>query len=186
MKNERNEIDLVLLSRYADGDEGAFYTLYEYYAPLLRNWAVAMFNGFHRDSVDDIVQEVFSDFHARRHEAIHHVQGYLHNSLHYRLVNYKIACMRQKRSPTRERRGYEAIIYNDPADQAEQNETARLLRDLVANLPERERLCVNAYMAGYSCHEYAAKIRTHFNNVKRWTREGLTRLREHYSCQPQD
>jgi len=183
MKN-RIELDVTLLARYATGDESAFLELYEHYAPLLQTWAIAMLDGFHRDDVDDIIQQVFSDFHARRRETIPYVQGYLHNLLHYRLINYRKTCLCQKRTPTRETHGYEVAIDDDPAIKSEQTEENRLLRSLVARLPERERNCIEqVYLAGRSRHEYAAEINTPVRTVTRWTSEGLARLREHYSCQ---
>jgi RNA polymerase sigma factor (sigma-70 family) len=184
MKN-RIELDVTLLARYAAGDEGAFLELYEHYAPLLQTWAIAIF-GVHRDDADDIIQQVFSDFHTRRHETIPYVRGYLHNLLYYRVTDHKRYTLRQRRSPIRETHGYEATIDDNPAEAVEQTEEYRLLRSLVARLPERERNCIEAYMVGRSCRDYASELNTHVNNVKRWTREGLARLREHYSCQSQD
>lgn len=178
-----NDTELDLVASYATGDEGAFTTLYRHYAPLLRTWALFWLDGFHRDAVDDIVQQVFIDFHENRCEPIYCVQGYLRNLLNHRLNNYKQACMRQKRNPNREIHGYEVSVDNNPATQVEQAETARLLRSLVSQLPERERHCIEqVYLAGRSCRDYASELNTHVNNVRRWTQEGLNRLRE-YRCQ---
>lgn len=185
--DSRIALDAELLIRYASGDISAFDALYEHYAPLLRTWTIAMLGGTHRNDVEDIIQQVFSDFHARRHETIPYVRGYLHNLLHYRLTNHVLACKRLKRTPIRETHGYEVAITDDPTVRAEQNETARLLRSLVSQLPERERNCVEqVHMAGRSCHELAAEINTHVNNVKRWTRQGLARLRRAYNRQCQN
>jgi RNA polymerase sigma-70 factor (ECF subfamily) len=186
--DNRTEIDLTLLARYAAGDMDAFNALYEHYAPRLRERAITILNGCAPNDVDDIVQQTFGDFHMRRHKTILCVSGYLYNALQFRIARYRRFVAQQRRSPTRETPGCEVVIDDDPMVRAEKNETAQLLRSLVAELPEQERLCVEqVHMAGRSCRDYAAEINTHVNNVKRWTARGLARLRRAYNhCQPQD
>jgi len=184
--NERIELDATLVARYVAGDESAFVALYEHYTPLLRTWATSWLGGCHRDDIDDIVQHVFIDFHEGR-DAVYSVRGHLRNALRRHLIDYKRYILRQRRNPTRETHGYEVTDNVDPATQVEQDEANKLLRSLVARLPERERNCIEqVHLAGRSCHDYAKELNTHVNNVKRWTNEGLERLREYYHCQPQD
>lgn len=171
---ERNELDTVLLTRYAAGDKSAFDALYAYYAPLLRTWAVATLEQQNCGYAADIVQQVFNDLHAGRHKKIPYLRGHLHNLLHDVIANHKKYAVRQKRDPTREIRDYDVAVDDN---QVERNE----LLSLVNRLPERERNCIlQVYLAGRSCHEYATEINTHFNNVIRWTRKGVKQLRAYY------
>jgi len=182
--DDHTELDIKLLARYATGDESAFLALYEHYAPLLRIWAAALKS--HHDDIEDIVQQVFSDFHTHRHETIPYLHGYLHNLLHYRVTDHIRYVLRLRRNPGRETHGYDFAIDDDPARLVGQTETTKLLRSLVAQLPDRERNCVEqVHLMGRSCRDYANELNTHVNNVKRWTRKGLARLRD-YRCKLQD
>ena len=167
---DRQAVDLALLAKYRDGDEDAFRVLYDYYAPRLQ--AKVRLNGY--VNAEDIVQQVFCDFHAHRGREIHNVCGYLYNLLHHRTVDYIRYALSPCRNPACETRMVELPV-ND--NEVEKRDSIQHLQNLIDKLPPHERGCLRARALGYSYTEYAAEIQMTVDTVKSWTHSGLERLK---------
>ncbi len=83
----RPEQELLLLRRIADGDHGAFNTLYRHYQPILLQYCRPFITM--EVSEEEIVQEVFVEFWERRERAvnIHNVKSYLLQTAKNKLLN---------------------------------------------------------------------------------------------------
>jgi len=175
-------LDAQLASRAASGDDSAFTTLVTRFQPAVFRWAL-MFAA-DPDEAEDIAQEVFvrtyRQLGAYRHDGS--LEAWL-----YRITRRAATQMRR----TRKRRGRLALspaarplrdVYTtDPGGRVDRERAAIVIRDLFAELPDRQREIFDLVdLQGFSPSEAAERtgmkpvsVRANLFKARKAIREGL-------------
>lgn len=111
---------------------------------------------------EDVAQEVFLDFHARRSPLWEGAAGWLHAAAAHTALNRLRGDRRRSR---REAAGFEPAQAGDPADLAERADERREVRAALGRLPERSAALLALRYSGLSYAEIAAAMGTKTNNV---------------------
>jgi RNA polymerase sigma-70 factor (ECF subfamily) len=176
------ELEARLLTRTAEGDEGAFAELYDRMAPGLYSMAVAM----SRDpaEAEDIVQETChqiwrkaSTYDATRSSAFTWAVMLLRHKAIDRLR------VRQRLQRTAAR-AVELNFFTDvdasSASLPMQNERHELVRRALEQIPDDQKQAVGlAFFTELTHEEIAARLREPLGTVKARIRRGLLRLRDY-------
>jgi RNA polymerase sigma factor (sigma-70 family) len=178
----RNESAEALLAHYRQAnDEDAFKTLYDRFSPELRVFIARHVEGRLAANVDDILQQVFLELHARR-------QRYPHGT-RVRPLLYKIAerqCNMHLRQAEARKRDYRLTCYlegnqdtSDPAADPARHELRMLVAELLDTLPSEEAEVLRLVkLEGHSVPSAAAKLGWTVTKAEWRLREAIRRLKE--------
>ena len=158
-----------LITMYRDGDAEAFETLFDRYRNSVYNFARKMLED--SAGAEDVFQESFLAVAraARRYEPRGHFRVWLMRIVRNRCLNW-IQSARVRRAAVAE--GDLKIIESasrepSPADLAETNETATLVRKAIGSLPERQREAIVLYaFEKMAYREIGEVLDTPVNTVK--------------------
>jgi len=170
------------MDRLAQGDSGAFETLYDRYASLV--YSISLRISRQPTSAEEIVQDVFLLLwrNAARYQASRGPLGpWLATVARNRALDYL------RRSPERQRRHEESGNLDLPGSVAaphlelliDDARRAQLVRACLRELPEPQRRAIElAYFEGMTHTEIAAALSEPIGTVKTRIRSGLIRMRE--------
>jgi RNA polymerase sigma-70 factor (ECF subfamily) len=168
--------DATLLERFRSGDEQALETLFARYEVPLFQFLVGMLRNHHQ--AEDVLQETF----VRALERLDgvdpaHLRGWLFTVAYHQAM---LARRRQKSRPAGPLDGSAALADRSlgPERQAEQEDEACLLRQLLERLPVAQREVIRQRVyEGKRFREIAADLDCPLNTALARMHEGLKRLR---------
>lgn len=177
-----SDADLIHLS--AQGDKAAFSQLYDRFVKPLFSIAYKVVGN--SAEAEDVVQDVFielwsraSDFDEKRAQPFTWAVTITRNKSVDRLR------MRGRRGAIRERAAEDIADFSlgttevDSRDSAWFNESAEILREAFAKLPNEQRSAIElAYYGGLTQTEIAEKLSQPLGTIKARIRRGLLKLRE--------
>ncbi|WP_421918557.1 RNA polymerase sigma factor [Marinifilum sp.] len=127
------------------------------------------------DIVEDAVQEAFIALWDKRKDldSIFRIKGYLYTVVRNKIITH----LRLKKTVSIENNLIEAE--EEETDlQVLREETYKILRSAIENLPERTKLVMNYKIGGYTNKEIAENLNISVNTVKTLQKVGYTKLRE--------
>ncbi|PKQ63913.1 hypothetical protein BZG02_07840 [Labilibaculum filiforme] len=126
------------------------------------------------DVVDDAVQEAFIALWDKRNslDNIFRIKGYLYTVVRNKIITH----IRLKKTVSIESTPIE-LEEEDFNEYILKEEAYKLLRDAIANLPERTQLVINFKIGGYSNKEIAENLEISVNTVKTLQKAGYSKLR---------
>jgi RNA polymerase sigma-70 factor (ECF subfamily) len=176
---QRNVADLALLDRMRGGDEGALATFYDRWSDRVYSLALHLLREA-RDA-EDIVEETFWQAwrNAGRFDAARGSVGtWLLTICRSRALD-RIRARRRKQEDTLDADAPYESPEPDPAATMVANETGRIVRAALAELPDEQRQAVElAYFRGLSQSEIAEKTGQPLGTVKTRVRLAMAKLRE--------
>ncbi len=133
------------------------------------------------DVVEDVIQEAFIVLWDKREEftSTHKLKAYLYAIVRNKLLTY----LRLKKTVSIESyESYESYEFDQEDEslglQIIKEETFKLVRDAIANLPERTQMVIKYKLSGHSNSEIAELLDISVNTVKTLQKAGYAKLRE--------
>ncbi|MGA7162095.1 MAG: RNA polymerase sigma-70 factor [Bacteroidota bacterium] len=153
----------------------SFEEIYRTYWPKLYIYAFNVLR--ERDLCEDIVQEVFIDLWAKRHEAqISNLYSYLYQSVKYQIFNH----FRESRYRKQLLMKFDLISIEYQTDEAyEKQELKSQIKAVISQLPEQRRVIFEmSRYEGLSNREISEHLSISVQTVKNQISESLTFIRK--------
>ena len=168
-----------LLVRIADGDQGAFASLYDTLSPRVFGLILRVL--VNRSQSEEVLQEVFLEiwqsagrFAPNRGQGRSWVMTIAHRRAVDRVRASQSSADRDVRAGLRDI----GVAHDSVAEQVELGLEGERVVEALSGLPEAQReALVLAYYGGYSQNEIAALVGAPLGTIKTRMRDGLTRLR---------
>jgi RNA polymerase sigma-70 factor, ECF subfamily len=179
--DDQRRMEAELLSRVAEGDEGAFAELYDRFSPGLYSMALRIVGG--SQEAEDVLQEAFHQI-WRRATTYEPGRSSAFTWAVMILRNKAIDRLRARRRLSRTLEKAADLNYFSDIDDASaalplRNEKEARVRSALASIPEDQKQAIGmAFFGGLTHEEIAERLSEPLGTIKARIRRGLLRLRD--------